>query len=184
MEHKRIKEKIPLLVIGKLKPYEKWEVEKHLETCDGCRKRYEFEKYLYESLNVAGNEALKGFIFRALGRVLFVIAMVLMFVSFPNKVEVAGIDDVWEGYVLINGSGYIKAKIFVDNIKWGEKGGFGSVYFNLSSLPEDIYHIRIIVNSDGKIYEFSNIVNKVLITFESKQLSSPYRFHKPLSGLP
>lgn len=164
MSHKEIQEKIPLLVIGKLDGADKWEVENHLEGCPECQKIYLMEKLLRQSITESFTDSWRKAFYRGLSYFLAFILAIFMVVGLLERksFEVVGIDDLWEGYVIVNSTGYIKSEVFIDGRKVEEKSGFGSVFFDFRNLDDDIYHIQIKVYDGNGTYIYERTAEKVL----------------------
>ncbi len=163
MSHKEIQEKIPLLIIGKLNEVDKWEVENHLEGCPECQRIYLMEKLLRRSISESFSDSWRRAFYRGISYFLsFVLAMSMIVGFWERKsFEVVGIDDIWEGYVIVNSGGYIKVQIFIDGNKVKEKSGFGSVFFDLKDLDDDVYHIQLKVYDGNRTYIYQRIVEKI-----------------------
>ncbi|MEO0138328.1 MAG: hypothetical protein ABIL16_00470 [candidate division WOR-3 bacterium] len=161
MKHEEVKDKIPLLVIGKLTGWERFEVENHIKACDGCKRLYEFELYLQGSLRKSVIFGIKRAIVRWMSYALGIVLFLTLMVQFHRGVDIYGLDDLTEGYILINGEGFVKATLFVDGKKFLEKRGKGVVYFDLNGLPEGIYYINVKVLNNNRVYVFERVVEKV-----------------------
>ena len=135
MEHREVRELIPLLAIGRLEGKEREEVLRHLETCEECRRLYERERNLVQLMEEMTGEIApppappigRGFpygrvLVPAFGMVVLLIA-VLVAVKWPTfkgereeatPVEVSGLEDLWSGYVLVQGEGEMTVEVDVD----------------------------------------------------------------------
>lgn len=161
MKHEEIKDKIPLLVIGRLKGWERFEVKNHIEVCDECKRLYEFEVYLRDSLQKSISSGIKSAITRWVSYALGMIPLLSLVIQFQKSVDIYGLDDLTEGYILINGEGFVKATVFVDGKKFVEKLDKDFVYFDLNNLHPGIYHIKVKVLNNGRVYIFERVVEKV-----------------------
>jgi len=139
MDHREIRDLIPLLAIGRLEGKEKQEVIRHLQRCAECRRIYESERNLLTLMEGTASEVIpppiptvsrRGFGGRTVALALSGIAAAIFLtvvllierpfgkeesdVRTPVPVEITGLEDLWGGYVLVQGEGEISVSVAVD----------------------------------------------------------------------
>ncbi len=149
MEHREIKDLIPLLAIGRLEGEERRILLEHLKTCEECRRTYERERSIVRMMEEMNRDIVpppappvrRGLPYgRVLASVFGVVALLIaVFMATKNPlfrggkeyvspVEVSGLEDLWGGYVLVQGDGHLKVEVQVDGETVIRKEGTDYLY--------------------------------------------------------
>ncbi len=182
MTHREIKELIPLLAIGRLEGEEKRKVMDHLRTCEECRRIYENERNLLALMEGTASEVIppplptvrrRGFSGRVLTLALSGIAVATLLVVLflvkgyfgeteegtkaPVPVEIVGLDDLWDGYVLVQGDGEISVKVTVDGKVVATEKGKDYVYLE-PDVDRGEHYVKVTVVYHGDTVEVDRVV--------------------------
>ena len=164
MTHRQIRELIPLLAIGRLEGEEKEEVLRHLETCGECRRLYERERRLATLMEEMAREVVppppptvkRGFPYLrfavAFASITALLLLAVFFVRMPlggNKeveetptVEVSGLEDLWDGYILVQGDGNLEVRVSIDGKVVAVGRGEGYVYLE-PEVEEGEHYVKV-----------------------------------------
>ncbi len=170
MEHREIKELVPLLAIGRLEGEEREMVLRHLRTCEGCRRLYDRERSLVRLMEGVAEEILPppappvrgrstyGKILAPAFGVVAVLIAVLMAVGgpifkgeggYPSQIEISGLEDLWSGYVLVQGDGHMRVEVEIDGETVMRSEGMDYVYLEPEvSEGEHYVVVRVISGRD------------------------------------
>jgi hypothetical protein len=173
MDHREIREMIPLLAIGRLEGEDRQKVLRHLEVCGECRKIYENERQLTVMMEGMTREILPppppvihsrppyvryALSFLAVASIVLVAFLLLRNPQkgrygdgdgVPQTVEVSGLDDLWNGYILVQGKGPLKVEVAVDGSVVAEGSGEGYVYLKPDIKRGEHYVVvRVITGKD------------------------------------
>lgn len=179
MTHRQIRELIPLLAIGRLEGEEREEVLRHLETCGECRRLYERERRLATLMEEMAREVVppppptvrRGFPYRRLAVALASITALLLVAVFLLRtpqwgsreveetpaVEVSGLEDLWGGYVLVQGDGDLKVRVSIDGKVVAVGQGEGYVYLE-PEVEEGEHYVKVEVITGRDTLEVDRVV--------------------------